>query len=454
MDRTALLLLVALAAVGPRDATADTFRIEIDYMVEPGPGAHSHRPSAAEIAAVVQMFACQGHTLTIQVDDAIPHHDVLNRNPADADEFFDCDGVANSFGKLKDDWFDNGSGWHYAVFGHQFQDKSFVTSGSSGLAEIGGDDFVVTLGTFAGEVGTPFDRAATLAHEFGHNLGLSHCGSMDCTDPASASYAGNGPPNVPSIMSYAYQLEGVRSGLVCQGLSVDEAALFKELDYSHGRMCNLDENNLDESRGAGMVAVDFDCDGVVGGSVAQELDYSHGRMCNLDENNLDESRGAGMVAVDFDCDGVVGGIVAQDLEHGGGGWCSSTGKRTGTWDYDEWSNISSSAKTHSPDQLKGLPTATCITSEEVERMRNKAACAQPTLATEACVSGQMMYLESIQNAVEDGRCEVPYNDVASAQAASPDGSVFFLDPGTYDEVGTVVLDRRLKLFSTGPAIIR
>jgi len=35
-----------------------------------------------------------------------------------------------------------------------------VPSGSSGLAETGGDDLIVTLGTFTGQIGTPFDRAS------------------------------------------------------------------------------------------------------------------------------------------------------------------------------------------------------------------------------------------------------------------------------------------------------
>ncbi len=46
-----------------RDARADTFNIEIDYMVDSGIGGHSHRPSNLEIDAVVKMFACQGLSL-------------------------------------------------------------------------------------------------------------------------------------------------------------------------------------------------------------------------------------------------------------------------------------------------------------------------------------------------------------------------------------------------------
>ena len=51
--RNLTLLLAALALGAAATANADTFRIEIDYMVGPD---HSHEPSATVIAAVQQMF--------------------------------------------------------------------------------------------------------------------------------------------------------------------------------------------------------------------------------------------------------------------------------------------------------------------------------------------------------------------------------------------------------------
>ena len=74
-----------------------------------------------------------------------------------------------------------GSGFelHYCIFGHDHEGANCQVTGNSGLAETPGNDLVVTLGQFTNQVGTPFDRAATLAHEFGHNLGLTHCGAND-----------------------------------------------------------------------------------------------------------------------------------------------------------------------------------------------------------------------------------------------------------------------------------
>lgn len=120
------------------------------------------------------MFACQGHTLIVEVGDQLTHYDVLQRDPLISWNFFGYTGTADSFGRLKEDNFDhaNDAGWHYCIFGHQFENANYTTSTASGIAEVNGDDLLVSLGAFAGEVGTSFDRAATLAHEFGHNLGL------------------------------------------------------------------------------------------------------------------------------------------------------------------------------------------------------------------------------------------------------------------------------------------
>ncbi len=104
-------------------------------MVLTGQGGHSHQPTAAEINAVVQMFACHGWTLNVVIDDKIPHHDELKRDPGNASNFFGYSGTTDSFGRLKSTWFDNtGGGWHYCIFGHQYQKSDYTTSTSSGIA--------------------------------------------------------------------------------------------------------------------------------------------------------------------------------------------------------------------------------------------------------------------------------------------------------------------------------
>ncbi|HUN80076.1 MAG TPA: hypothetical protein VMV81_01055 [Phycisphaerae bacterium] len=405
---------------------ASTFNIEIDYM-EGGTPFHSHKPSSDEIAAVVQMFACQGHTLNVVISDAIPHYDTMGADPSNCNNFFGYSGADNSFGKMRSLYFNHAGqpGWHYCIFGHNYAATAAsgcacppcaclpgcsccVSTGSSGLAETPGGNLVVTLGSFTNQIGTPFDRASTLAHEFGHNLGLTHCGNMNC---AGGGGVGNFIPIVPSTMTYFYQLQGVRTNLLCQGLSTAAGALFKEIDYSHGTMCSLNESALDESFGTGMVGVDWNCNGSVSGTVAQVI-----------RNN------------------------AQ-------GWCGTGGTQYLLSDYDEWGSIHDVTLTTSADHIKDAPTTSCITADEVAEMQVRANCAQPSLTTEACIGGHMIYMSPGGSGFATGTCSAPFNNVQAAHNNATNGSVLFFRAGTYNAPGQINLTKPLTLISTGPALI-
>lgn len=393
-----LATLVAVLAAGT--APAETFRIEIDYMVGID---HSHEPSATVIAAVQQMFACHGHTLIIDVSDAIGHWDVLRRDPDDcAGSLFDYSGSPDSFGHIKSTFADHSpaEGWHYCIFAHNYQvydpaSEECVVTSSSGLAEMPGWNFVVTLGSFTGGTGTEFDQAATLAHEFGHNLGLSHCGPADCGG------IGNYTPILPSTMSYRYQLAGVRSNLLCHALTVEQA-LYKEIDYSHGLLCAVNETDLDEPFGTVMTAVDWNCDGVLNTG------------------------------------------VAHDINGGKSGWCSSTGSLSWIDDTDEWAKIAD------PEGVSGREVSReigCITWDEWQEVQREIArlrgCSQPALTVEPCLSGRNVYIGPFTGPAS-GECDYPYFYLQQAHNLAPEHSVFFLKPGTYHDTayyGTVVLDK-------------
>ena len=393
------------------------FNVEIDYMVD---NDHTHKPNQAEIDAVVQMFACQGYTLNVVIDDALTHDDVLVRDPTCL-IFFEYNLEPNTFGAIKAANFDNAfiPGWHYAIFAHDYEGANCQVTGSSGLAENPGNDLVVTLGQFSGQAGTPFDRAATFAHEFGHNLGLTHCGNNDPGGlfEGSCLNVGNFVPNVASIMDYFYQLSGVRSNLICQGLAPSDAALFKEIDYSHGT------------------------------------------MCDLNEGALDENFGTGMVSVDWSCDALVGGVVVKDLNGNAGGWCGANGGLQLLEDFDEWADIAANHFSARNKNFEHMPMIECVTAHEIEEVALRGGCAPPTLATEACASAQSFYFDASAGTSVTGKCNAPYKDIQAAYNAAPNGSAFFFKAGTYTPAAPIVMDKPLKLFAVptsaqGSAVIQ
>jgi hypothetical protein len=409
--KTRIIMILLLTTL---PAAAETFNIEIDYMVDTSVGSpHSHMPTQAEIDAVVQMFACQGHTLNVVVDDQIPHYYLMRRDPAD-NSFFDYSGTTDSFGSIKSTYFDNtGGGWHYAVFGHRYEKVDtngvLVPSGSSGLGQRPGGNFIVTLGAWSDSTGAGFTRASTLAHEFGHNLGLSHCGGNNC-DPT-----GDNSPVLTSIMSYNYQLEGVRSGLLCNGLIPESAAdLFKDIDYSGGR------------------------------------------MATLQEAALDEALGTTFRSVDWNCSGTVAGVVSQDLSSGGPTWCGNTGSLDLIGDYDEWSLIVDTTKLKTELDTNDIEEVSCITVDEVRRLGEKANCPTPTLAFESCVTAEVYFVDGSGTANATGTWKDPVNTVNNAQNLAPSGSALVLFPGTLNEGGSggVILDQPVRLYSATSTVIK
>jgi hypothetical protein len=111
-------------------------------------------------------------------------------------------------------------------------------SGYVGIAEIGGNDFVVDLHNpiFHDGFRDIDDQASTFMHELGHTLGLRHGGAADVLDVGGPrSYQGK--PNYPSIMNYAltHPLRWNRR--------------FWTLDYCREELGTLRESSLDESAG-------------------------------------------------------------------------------------------------------------------------------------------------------------------------------------------------------------
>jgi uncharacterized repeat protein (TIGR01451 family) len=273
--------------------------VEIDYMSS-FLLLHDHKPDPSALQDVVNAFA-RAPTASVKnpdgtggvslhltpgspglVDEAVPEVKPLlfstrgSNGPNNPDDFDDlklgdpdspCDGA---FGSSADRSAPNCSDilgarrlvFRYAIFGHDLAEAT----GASGISELGGNDFLVTLGgwesiatsaaamwrtTFAQEWRD--DQAGTFMHELGHALGLRHGGADDL--PCK--------PNYLSVMSYGRQLNV--SGAPSTGLTsapdavdtdgdgfADVIRTNRPLDYSQSELPPLIENNtLDENVGIG-----------------------------------------------------------------------------------------------------------------------------------------------------------------------------------------------------------
>ncbi len=118
--------------------------------------------------------------------------------------------------------------FHYCLL-HDKYSVGGVYQNSSGLAELPGDDFIVTMSQwFSGD--HPF-QGNTFMHELGHNLFIRHGGNEDL----------NFKPNYNSVMNYWYQMCGTDLN--------NDVIPDNGLDYSRGVHISLDENSLSEPAG-------------------------------------------------------------------------------------------------------------------------------------------------------------------------------------------------------------
>src|SRR5690606_6577368 len=149
--------------------------------------------------------------------------------------------------------------FHYVLLPHRYD----TTSGSSDLAEIVGDDMIVSLYCANSDINV----ANTIRHELGHNLGLHHGGFEGL----------NYKPNYNSVMNYRFQFPGVDNSCDALGDNV--------LDYSSGEYITLDESSLLEPAGVcGSVAIDWNTNGVIeSGPISQDINNFDGFLSVLQD---------------------------------------------------------------------------------------------------------------------------------------------------------------------------
>jgi hypothetical protein len=219
--------------------------VEIDYM-------QFHQPDPVAIAQVVQAFANAPTPpgpvrLHVQLNDQITHNNTTAFVPctvsaATGEADFDLL-KAQFFGTSAERGTVNGRNAKALAFRHGMfvHNLSPVGNTASGCSEIGGNDFVVSLGSWGSvlvngvqhNAGTTDQQAGTLMHELGHTLGLRHGGGDNI----------NCKPNYASVMNYTRQFS--------------TPVTLRPLDYSRGAygvslsggVIGLDKSNLNEAGG-------------------------------------------------------------------------------------------------------------------------------------------------------------------------------------------------------------
>lgn len=213
--------------------------------------------------------------------------------------------------------------FHYLLFANSR--RADGKAGSSGVAEINGNDLIVALGGWGLNDQTLNRRnalvnyqASTLMHELGHNLGLRHGGFEDGPN-------GNFKPNYFSIMNYAYQLTGLpldfASPEAAESWLYDTSKENRER-YGLFNRCDIDNGPC---------------------SNTFRMDYSDGTSHMLNENALDEhgGMGRGRFDIDWNQNGVIDDeLVKADLtfdtdDEGNPAPQYATYLR----DYDDWGNL-------------------------------------------------------------------------------------------------------------------
>jgi len=219
--------------------------------------------------------------------------------------------------------------FHYMVFANS--QNADGSDGSSGVAEVNGNDVIISLGgwglttsasTYRGVSYSALQntnllnnfQAATVMHEIGHNFGLRHGGGEDA----------NFKPNYFSIMNYLYQLNGLVPDPSAQEVMEPYYLEAEMLGWGTKGYCNLTY---------GPCTNNF------------VIDYSNGSGANLNETALQESALIGRGAVsgayaDWNASASLDDSAYElNINGNANGDIAGDGTQSMLTDYDDWNNI-------------------------------------------------------------------------------------------------------------------
>ncbi len=320
------------ARVGPKDIF-----IEVDWMNpsgydgKPDEGILPRREALEKVA-----LAFLAHNIALHFDvgdlfDKAPGIDPADHDLGGGAELpFACNisltpvtgASAKNLHELKAASFDfrRRPSFHYTVFANS-REVACGDSGSSGVAEVGGNDLVVTLGRWGLNSSTPEQtrllinyQAAVFMHEFGHNLGLRHGGDVDV----------NHKPNYVSVMNYLYTLaglpvlgttEGDRYYYYYRG-TCDPRVTMKQLQ--RGPLGAVNEFQIDYSDGSGAPLNELQVDETLG------LGRGPHGWVDFNWNNLKDTATSANLNASYDAPNVCGRTGATNEVHP---------------DYNDWANI-------------------------------------------------------------------------------------------------------------------
>ena len=312
-----------LYAMGARTGQRNIF-IEVDSMNSADPGVI---PRSEALQKVVDAFSAKGIAVHFDAGTAFSAsfsrvsfnlgqgNSLVDYEPCVTFDQTTCNLNSSSRRSIYD-WKDDSMDlrrravFHYLLFANS--QSANGSAGSSGLAELPGNDLIVSMGgwNLTTSPTTNLNRlinmqASTLMHELGHNLNLRHGGNENT----------NYKPNYWSVMNYLYQLNGL------------DANPAGSTAYQRWRM------ELGDSTPTVCALANSPC-GAPSGFI---MNYSDGSSSALNEASLQESANIGRGSTsgayaDWNLsNNLTSGAIARDL--------NSDGAQTTLTDHDDWSNL-------------------------------------------------------------------------------------------------------------------